>query len=128
MRKLLVSKKRLRNTLKPIRKHDLKEKFSIWIWLEHWIKIIAAVSPIALLLGATLIYAHLFTLNSVGLFSEVIATPSVFFSILILFSFLVIYIFGLPFFAPYNLAKLVNKYEKKNIKFYWNIFYRMGSC
>ncbi|MDO1508901.1 hypothetical protein Q0X79_00740 [Neisseria sp. MVDL18-041461] len=118
MRKLLVSKKRLRNTLKPVRKHDLKEKFSMWIWLEHWIKIIAAVSPIALLLGATLIYAHLFTLNSIGLFSEVISTPSVFFSILILFSFLVIYIFGLPFFAPYNLAKLVNKYEKKNIKFY----------
>lgn len=83
-----------------------------WVWLERLPKILPLASLAAFVIGAIIVYSYLYAIDSVSLFAQVMSSPSALASILVMFSILLIVIFGMPFYAPYNFANLVNKIKK----------------
>lgn len=86
--------------------YRVKQK-SLWVLIEQWGKIIAAVVPIAIFMGAWIIYHVLERLESQSLFVEVVSTPSVLISFVIIFSIGLLASFGVPFFFPHLICQQI---------------------
>lgn len=76
---------------------------------------------IAVFVGSTIIYNYLNKIGHIALFSEVISTPHLLTSTVILFLILIIFLFLFPLFYPYFLAKELKELKLNKKVFLFNI-------
>ncbi|ULJ61197.1 hypothetical protein [Wielerella bovis] len=92
---------------------------NIWSIMAKLTQILSLLIPLSILIGSILIYFYLDKLGAVGLFSEIISTPSSLISIIIMFVVIIFAVFFIPFYTPYLFIQTLKENEISGKKHLW---------
>lgn len=92
---------------------------SIWEWIERCLKILAIFSPVGLLIGGFVIYSYLSKLEAISLFANIIGSPAILLSVILVTFISLGMILSVPFYAPYFIAKLLSQCNHSDKKSYF---------
>ncbi|MCP1661192.1 hypothetical protein [Neisseria perflava] len=84
-----------------------------WNVLERGAKLIGIIVSLATLLGAMIIFIYLQNLHQIGIFTNVISMPSTLLSLIVIFTVIIVLVFGIPFYLPYGICKNIQRYTSK---------------